>query len=67
MAQAVAFWLAKENNEALQDYDRALAGQPEWGDARWVRALYSPLVAQSVMEMRDERERQKKERMAETR
>jgi beta-barrel assembly-enhancing protease len=65
MAQGVAFWLAKQSEEALRDYDRAMAGQPEWGNPRWVRALYSPVVAQSVQEMYDERERQKKSRMAE--
>jgi predicted Zn-dependent protease len=64
MAQAVAFWLAKQSEEALRDYDRAMAGQPEWGNPRWVRALYSPLVAQSVQEMHDERERQKKAKVA---
>jgi Tfp pilus assembly protein PilF len=64
MAQAVAFWQAKENEEALRDFDRALASQPEWGNTRWVKALYSPLAAQSVQEMQAERERQKKARMA---
>jgi len=65
MAQAVAFWLAREPDEALRDYDRAMAGQPEWGNPNWVKALYSPLVAQGVEEMRAERERQRKARLAE--
>ena len=67
MAQAVAFWQAKESEQALRDFDRALAGQPEWGNAKWVKALYSPLVAQSAQEMqveRAERERQRKARLA---
>ena len=64
MAQAVAFWQAKEPEPALRDYDRAVAGQPEWADSNWVKALYSPLVAQSVEQMKAERERQKKQRMA---
>lgn len=67
MAQAVAFWKANKPEEALRDYDRATAGQPEWGNPLWVKALYSPLVAQSVQEMHDERERQKKARLAEKR
>lgn len=67
MAQAVAFWQAKENEEALRDYDRAVAGQPEWTNPQWVKALYSPQVAQSAQEMHDERERQKKARAAEKR
>lgn len=62
MAQAVARWQAKETEEALRDFDRALAGQPKWGNPRWVKALYSPLVAQSVEDMQAERERQKKAR-----
>jgi predicted Zn-dependent protease len=65
MAQGVAFWQAKETEEALRDLDRALAGQPEWGNPRWVKALYSPLVAQSVQEMEAERERRRKARIAE--
>jgi beta-barrel assembly-enhancing protease len=67
MAQAVAFWLAKEPDEALRDFDRAIAEQPEWGNPQWVKALYSPLVAQSVEEMKAERERQKKAKLAERR
>ena len=46
MAQGAAFWQAKETEEALRDLDRALAGQPEWGNPQWVKVLYSPLVAQ---------------------
>jgi hypothetical protein len=67
MAWAVAFWQANEADPALGDFERALAGQPEWGDREWVRALYSPLVAQSVEQMKVERERRKKERLAEKR
>ena len=65
MAQAVAFWQAKETDEALSDYDRAIAAQPEWGNQQWVKALYSPLVVQTVEQMQAERERQKKVRMGE--
>jgi len=64
MAQGVAFWQAQERDEALSDFDRAVPSQPEWENASWVKALYSPLVAQSVQEMQAERERRKKERMA---
>jgi beta-barrel assembly-enhancing protease len=67
MAQAVAFWLAREPGSALSEFNRATSGQPEWDDANWVKALYSPLVAQTVQEMKAERERQKKQRMAQTR
>ncbi len=68
MAQSVAtFWKANESEEALRDFDRAVAGQPEWDNPKWVKALYSPLVAKTVEEMKAERERQKKTRMAEKR
>jgi hypothetical protein len=37
-----------------------VSGQPEWENPRWVKALYSPLVAQSVQQMQVERERRRK-------
>ena len=64
MVAAVAYWQAKEPDLALQDFERAEASEPEWGNSNWVRALYSPLVAQSITEMRVEQERRKKEKMA---
>jgi hypothetical protein len=59
MAKAVARWQAQEKDQALIDYNSALGGQPEWGNSSWVKALYSPLVAQSFQEMQAERERRK--------
>jgi hypothetical protein len=67
MAQGVAYWQARETETALRDYDRGVAAQPEWENPKWVRALYSPVVARSVEEMKAERERQKKQRLAEKR
>lgn len=67
MAHAVAFWQARETDSAMRDFDRAMAGQPEWENSQWVKALYSPLVVESVDQMKAERERLKKERMAEKR
>jgi predicted Zn-dependent protease len=63
MARAVAFWQARRPDEALREFDSAVAGQPEWENARWVKALYSPLVVQSIAEMQDERERRSKARV----
>jgi hypothetical protein len=57
MARAVARWQAQEHDPALLDFGVALAEQPEWGNSSWVKALYSPLVAQSIQEMQAERER----------
>jgi len=67
MAQAVAYWQAKEPDPALNNYDLATSGQPEWGNSKWVWGLYSPLVARSVEEMKAEQERRKKQRTAEKR
>jgi DNA-binding transcriptional MerR regulator len=41
-------------------------GQPAWGNRSWVRALYSPLAAQSIEEMQAERERRKQKMRAAT-
>jgi tetratricopeptide (TPR) repeat protein len=59
MIRAVAHWLAQDRDQALSDYNNALARQPEWKNSRWVKALYSPLVAQCIQEMQSERERRK--------
>ena len=67
MTTAVANWQARETDNALRNFDFAIAARPEWDNANWVKVLYSPLVARSVGEMKAERERQKKERMAQRR
>jgi beta-barrel assembly-enhancing protease len=60
IVRAVAEWQAQEPNLALQDFDVALRGKPEWENPAWVKAQYSPLVVQSVQEMQSERERRLK-------
>ncbi|HWY21324.1 MAG TPA: M48 family metalloprotease [Candidatus Acidoferrum sp.] len=57
--QAVAHWKALERDEAMGAFDTAIASQPEWENPNWVKALYSPLVAQSTQEMQAERERRR--------
>jgi len=64
MIQAVARWQAQQPDIALRDLEAAASSQPEWENLRWVKALYSPLVAQSVQEMRVERERRRKTTVA---
>jgi predicted Zn-dependent protease len=59
IVRAVARWQAQEHDEALQDFSVALGGLPEWENSSWVKALYSPLVAQSIQEMQSERERRR--------
>jgi beta-barrel assembly-enhancing protease len=60
IVRSVAQWQAQEHDSALQDFDIAVAGKPAWQNPAWVKALYSPLVAQSVQEMKEERERRLK-------
>jgi beta-barrel assembly-enhancing protease len=67
MARAVAHWLAQQPDQAFQEYESAVRAQPEWENARWVKALYSPLVAQSLEQMQDERQRRHKTQQARTR
>jgi predicted Zn-dependent protease len=64
MARAVARWQAQERDQALVDFSTATAGQPEWENSNWVKVLYSPLVAQSIDEMKAERDRRAKESRA---
>jgi Zn-dependent protease with chaperone function/Tfp pilus assembly protein PilF len=66
IVQAVAHWQAQERDEAMRDFDIAMGTLPEWENPKWVNALYSPLVAQSVQEMQTERERRRQKARAAT-
>jgi len=59
IVRAVARWQAREPDQALQEYAVAVGAHPEWENPAWVKALYSPLVAQSVEEMRAEQNRRR--------
>ena len=59
LARGVVRWQSQQHDEALRDFEAALGGQPEWADPNWVKALYSPLVAQSVQEMQAESQRRR--------
>jgi predicted Zn-dependent protease len=59
MARAVAYWQAELRDEAIIDFNSAVAGQPEWRNSDWVKPLYAPLVLRSVQEMQVEQERRK--------
>ncbi|MGD0129366.1 MAG: M48 family metalloprotease [Terriglobia bacterium] len=61
MGSAVAFWLARQKDEALSQFSMAVQGRPEWLNPGWTRALYSPTVAKAITEMQAE---QKKRRTA---
>ncbi len=59
MASTVARWQAQERDEALREFQSAIASQPQWKNPKWVGALYSPLVVQIIQEMETELERRK--------
>jgi len=62
MARAVILWNARQPEEALAKFSLAEAQQPEWKNRRWVSAMYSETVANSVEAMRQEAERLSKSR-----
>ena len=64
--RAVVHWQTQEHEGALRDFDAAVAAQPEWANSNWVKSLYSPLVWQSVQEMRVESERRRRKTRAAT-
>ena len=64
MATAVVYWLSHQPDNAMSDYETAVHDSPEWKNLRWVHALYSPLVAQSVQDMQSEAERRRKVQLA---
>ena len=64
MAKAVSLWQTGQPTAALSQFEIAIARQPQWENERWVRALYSSRVAQSIQDMQAERLRQKKIRTA---
>jgi beta-barrel assembly-enhancing protease len=64
IARSVAYWLARQPDQALQQYERGVIAQPEWENAKWVKGLYSPLVAESLQQIKDERQRRRKTQQA---
>jgi len=56
---AAAHWQAQERDDAMRAFDIAMGSQSEWENPKWVMALYSPLVANSIQEMQAERERRR--------
>jgi hypothetical protein len=64
MARAVAFWLSEQRNPAMGEFATAVAAQPEWKNAHWVKALYSPLVADTVQQMQVEQQQRIKRQQA---
>jgi len=60
MARAVLFWQESYADRAIAQFDAAVRSQPEWQTPEWVRAQYSPLVAESIEQMQKESEQRKK-------
>jgi predicted Zn-dependent protease len=67
MARAVAKWQGQSPDAGLEDYKMAVADAPEWTNPRWVKALYSPGVSESVQQMHDEVEKRRKATLAHNR
>jgi predicted Zn-dependent protease len=51
MGRAVALWKTQRGDDAVKVFDAAVKSAPEWRNARWVQALYSPSVAQSIAQI----------------
>jgi predicted Zn-dependent protease len=64
MANAVVYWLSHQADNAMSNYDTAIHESPEWANPRWVQALYSPVVVQSVREMQSEADRRRRVQLA---
>jgi predicted Zn-dependent protease len=60
MARAVLFWQERYADRAIAQFGAAMRTEPEWQNLEWVRALYSPVVVESVKEMQKESEQRKK-------
>lgn len=60
MARAVLFWQEDYADQAIAKFDAAVRSKPEWQTPEWVRAQYSPLVAESIEQMQKESEQRKK-------
>src|SRR5207244_10102978 len=55
--RAVAHWQAGRADKALEDFNAAVKEMPEWSNPAWVKALYSPLVADTLRSIAAERAR----------
>ena len=61
MARAVAYWQAHRSEDAMGEFEPVVLTSPEWRNPRWVQALYTPLVAESVQQMQAELDRRRKQ------
>jgi predicted Zn-dependent protease len=60
MGNAVAYWLARQTDEAINEFSFSVDAQPEWLNPRWTRALYSQTVAKAVAEMQAEKRKRQR-------
>lgn len=66
MARAVTLWLSQQPDAALSLYAGASNDQPEWNNPQWVKALYSPLVSDTLQQIQAEHQRRQKPRPTQT-
>jgi hypothetical protein len=60
MARAVARWRAAGKDKAMEDFDQAITeSKSQWQNSQLIKALYSPMTAQSIAEMNEEAKRRR--------
>ncbi len=60
MARAVVRWRAGGKDKAMEDFSEAIKeSKAEWQNSQLIEALYSPMTAQSIVQMNDEAERRR--------
>jgi predicted Zn-dependent protease len=66
MARAVARWRAAEKDQAMADFAVSIGeSKSDWHNPQLMKALYSPLTAESIVEMNAETERRREKARAE--
>jgi predicted Zn-dependent protease len=60
MAEAVAQWLAHDNESAISLYLKAMGTEPAWTSPAWYGPQYSPTISRAIAEMKAELDRRKK-------
>ena len=64
IGRAVARWQGNDVDAALNDFVAGSYSEPQWLNAKWVQALFSPTVSRSIAEMKVEQEKRELARKA---
>lgn len=60
MANAIAFWLSENRDNAISEYHNAINREPSWTNPSWYEPQYSKLVSDTIAQMKAESDRRKK-------